>query len=422
MHRRRIGVMTHKPGQVIVGASAAGVSAAVAMRAAGYDGAITVIDSDPHQPYERPPLSKALMGDLDDHALKPILPEDAYGAHNIELRLGTGVKHLDLLKRRVTLDGGAALPAEHVLLATGVAARRLPVPGANLANVLTLRDAEDALALGARLAVGGPLVIIGGGFIGLELAAVARENGIDVTVVELAALPLIGVTGHTVAELITRLHTDRGVHFRLGATVTAFVGTSAVEAVQLDNGQRLPARTVVVGVGVLPRVALAQAAGIAIDRSGIVVDRLGNTSDRWVSAAGDVASQPHPALLTPGRIEHWDVAQRHGSAVGSSVVGTPTPFVATPYAWSCQYGLTLQMFGRAHPGDEILLRRGATSERFLSFWLREGRVGAVAGLDLPRDVAAARRLIESRVPAPVEQLQDPDVDLRRLVRDSVTAE
>ena len=414
--------MTHKPGQVIVGASAAGVSAAVAMRAAGYEGTITVIDSDPHQPYERPPLSKGLLGDLDDHALKPILPEDAYGTHDIELRLGTGVTKLDLLKRHVILDEGEALPAAHVLLATGVAARRLPVPGADLSNILTLRNAEDALALSARLALGGPLVIIGGGFIGLELAAVARENGVDVTVVEVAALPLIGVTGHTVAELITRLHTERGVHFRLGATVTAFLGTSAVEAVQLDDGQRLPARTVIVGVGVLPRVALAQAAGITTDRFGIVVDRLGNSSHGWVSAAGDVASQPHPALPTPGRIEHWDVALRHGAAVGASVVGTSTPFVATPYAWSCQYGLTLQMFGRAHPRDQIVLRRGATPERFLSFWLREGRVGAVAGLDASRDVLAVRRLIEGRGQAHEEQLKDPDVDLRRLVHESTTAE
>ncbi|MDP9167764.1 MAG: FAD-dependent oxidoreductase [Actinomycetota bacterium] len=413
--------MTHDPGQVIVGASAAGVAAAVAMRTAGYDRPITVVDSDPHQPYERPPLSKALLGVAGEQALKPILPEEVYRIHRIDLRLGIGVTGLDLRTHRVTLDDGGVLPASHVILTTGVAARRLPVPGADLANVLTLRDADDARALSTQLAAGGPLVIIGGGFIGLELAAVARENDVEVTVVELCRLPLVGVMGPEVAELVHRLHTDRGVHFRVGVTVSAFVGTPAVEAVELDDGELLPAQTVVVGVGVVPRVALADAAGITVDRFGIVVDRLGRTSNPWVSAAGDGASQPHPALPAPGRIEHWDVAQRHGAAVGTSVVGAATPFEATPYAWSEQYGLMLQMFGRPHPGDELVLRRGATPERFLAFWLRAGRVGAVAGLDLPRDVAAARRFIDTAATVPVAQLADPDVDMRRLVKDLASA-
>jgi 3-phenylpropionate/trans-cinnamate dioxygenase ferredoxin reductase subunit len=413
--------MTHEPGQVIVGASAAGVAAAVAMRTAGYDGPIRVVDSDPHLPYERPPLSKALLGGPGNEALKPILDENAYRTYDIELRLGTGVTDLDFGARRVALGDGVVLPAVHVVLATGVAARRLTVPGAELANILTLRDADDARTLSAQLSAGGPLVIIGGGFIGLELAAVARQNDVEVTVVELAPLPLIGVLGPEAAGLVNRLHTDRGVHFRLGRTVSAFVGTAAVEAVELNDGERLPAQTVVVGVGVLPRVALAKAAGIAVDRFGIVVDRLGNTSNPWVSAAGDVASQPHPALAAPGRIEHWDVAQRHGTAVGTSVVGPATPFEATPYAWSDQYGLMLQMFGRPHHGDELVLRRGATPERFLAFWLRAGRVGALAGLDLPRDVAAARRLIDPAALVPVAQLEDPDVDLRRLVKDLAAA-
>ena len=412
--------MTHDAAQVIVGASAAGVAAAVAMRTAGYDGPISLVDCDRHQPYERPPLSKALLGVGGEQALKPILPEEAYRIHDIDLRLGTGVAGLDVSTRRVILDDGGVLPAAHVILATGVAARRLQVPGADLANILTLRDADDAWALSTQLATGGPLVIIGGGFIGLELAAVARENDVEVTVVELARLPLVGVMGPEVAELVHRMHADRGVHFRLGVTVRAFVGTSAVEAVELDDGELLPAHTVVVGVGVVPRVALAETAGIAIDSFGIVVDRLGRTSNPWVSAAGDVASQPHPALSAPGRIEHWDVAQRHGAAVGRSAVGEATSFEATPYAWSEQYGRMLQMFGRAHPGDELVLRRGATPERFLAFWLRGGRVGAVAGLDLPRDVAAARRLIDAP-PVPVARLADPDVDIRRLVKDLAAA-
>ncbi|MDP9116485.1 MAG: FAD-dependent oxidoreductase [Actinomycetota bacterium] len=417
----QISVMTSKPGHIVVGASAAGVAAAIAIRKAGYAGAISVIDSDPNQLYERPPLSKSLVGGVGDAALKPILPSEIYQSHDIELRLGVGVDALDVDRHLVMLRDGSALAADHVVLATGVTARRLPVPGADLANVLTLPDAADARAVSACLATGGPLVIVGGGFIGLELAAVARENGITVTVIELASLPLIGVTGREVAELVHRLHADRGVQFRLGVSVAAFAGTSVVEGVELNDGEHVPAQTVVVGVGVLSQVALAEAAGLEVDRFGIVVDRFGNTSHPWVSAAGDVASRPHPALATRGRIEHWDVAQRHGAAVGASIAGTATPFDATPYAWSDQYGLMLQMFVRAHPGDEIVLRRGGVPERFLAFWLRDGRVGAIAGLDSAREVDVGKRLIEARVPLDAAQLQDPDLDLRQLLKNATRA-
>ncbi|MDP9092546.1 MAG: NAD(P)/FAD-dependent oxidoreductase [Actinomycetota bacterium] len=217
-----------------------------------------------------------------------------YESHDIELRLGVGVDVLGVDNHLILLRDGSALPAEDVVLAIGFTARRLPVPGADLANVLTLRDAADARAFSVCLATGGPLVIVGGGFIGLELAAVARENVITVTVVELDSLPLIGVMGREVAEFMHRLHTDRGVQFRLGVSVAAFVGTSVVEAVELDDGECLPAQTVVVGVDTVPQVAFAESAGLEVDRSGIVVDRFGNTSHPSVSAAGDVATQPHP--------------------------------------------------------------------------------------------------------------------------------
>ncbi len=413
--------MTPGRGHVIVGASAAGISAAVALRTAGYAGSITVIDRDPNQPYERPPLSKSLLGDAQGSALKPILPVDTYRAHDIDLCLGVGVATLDVDRQRVTLEDGAALSAEHVVVATGVSARRLTVPGVELPNVLTLRDAADARAINECLSAGGPLVVVGGGFIGLELAAAAREHDIPVTVVELTSLPLVGVTGPDVARLVHRLHVENGVQFRLGVSVSSFVGASAVEAVELSTGERLPARTVVVGVGVVPNVALAEAAGVELDRHGIVVDRFGTTSVPWISAAGDVASQPHPALSAPGRIEHWDAAQRHGAAVGATVAGVPTSFESTPYAWSEQYGLMLQMFGRPHPGDEVVVRTGATASRFLAFWLRAGRLGAVAGLDASRDVAGARRLIDAHVPLRADQLRSPDLDIRRLLKTAVQA-
>ncbi|WP_236792215.1 NAD(P)/FAD-dependent oxidoreductase [Amycolatopsis sp. GM8] len=399
--------------QVVIGSSAAGVSAAFAMRRAGFDGAITIVGSDPHEPYERPPLSKSLLS-TGDTSLKPIFPAQSYLDDDLELILGVGVRRLDTARQTVELADGRILAAGHVLLATGVGARRLPIPGADLANVMVLRDAADAGALASRLTSGGPLLVIGGGFIGLELAAAARDRGLDVTVVEQAALPLVGVAGRPIAELVRQLHEDRGVRFVLGTTVEALVGTNEVEAAILSDGSRRPAATVVVGVGVVPRVELAEAAGIEVDRYGIVVDRFGATTNPWVSAAGDVASQPHPALDTRGRIEHWDVALRHGAAVGASAVGVATEFDALPYAWSDQFGLTFQIFGRPRATDQFVLRAGATQERFIGFWMRDERVGAVMGLNAAREVAAARRLIESGLHVPAARLLDAEVDLRRL--------
>lgn len=400
---------------VVVGASAAGVSSAMAMRAAGFDGGITVLDSDLHQPYERPPLSKNLLnGGVS--ALKHLYPEGVYQDNGIELVLGQGVVSLDHERYRVGLAGGDSLPADQVVLATGVAARRLQVPGADLRNVLVLRDAKDANALSSQMANGGPLVIIGGGFIGLELAALARENDVDATVVEVAQLPLMSA-GLPIGELTRNLHQERGVRFVLGSSVSSFEGTSSVEAVILDNGTRLPAATVVVGVGVVPRVDLARAAGVEVDAAGVVVDEIGQTNTGWIYAAGDVASQPHPALEARGRIEHWDAAIRHGSAVGATVAGTPTRFDSLPYAWSDQYGITLQLFGRIRRTDRFVIRRGFTSERYVAFWLRDGKIGAAMGLNSSKELAATRRLIESGLIVPDESLSDPDVDLRKLAKE-----
>jgi 3-phenylpropionate/trans-cinnamate dioxygenase ferredoxin reductase component len=409
-----------RPGQVIVGASASGVSAALAMRRSGYDGAITLIDSDANQPYERPPLSKSVLGTA--VPLKDIVPASDYTDHDIDLRTGVQVERLDTENSAVLLNGGESLRAERVLLATGVAARRLDVPGADLEHVLVLRDAADAAVLARRLIDGGPLVIIGGGFIGLELAALGREHQIDVTVVELAQLPLIGVVGREIAELTHRLHVDRGVRFILNSTVLKFEGDTAVEAVQLVDGRVLPAATVVVGVGVMPRDRLARNAGISVDSAGIVIDDYGATSNPWISATGDVASQLHPRLENRGRIEHWDVAMGHGASVGATLAGRPTRYDAVPYAWSDQFGMTIQMLGRMRQTDEFVLRHGSRPDKFIAFWLRTGQVGAVIGLGMARDVGAAKRLIESGLEVEASVLADPEVDLRHLYKQLAAAD
>ncbi|MEW2397230.1 FAD-dependent oxidoreductase [Streptomyces sp. NPDC046862] len=397
---------------VIVGASIAGVSAAAAMRENGFDGTITLVDAQRLLPYERPALSKVADP---EKAVRPIFPDGYYAEHDIDLALGARVRRLDDDRHRVVLDSGADLPADRVLLTTGASCRRLGVPGEGLANVHTLRTADDARHVFASLERGGPLVVVGGGFIGLEAAAVARTMGAEVTVVEAGELPLHGPLGPSVARLMTRLHQEHGVRVVTHQSVRRFLGSQAVQEVVFTGGRRLPAATVIVGIGVVANDQVAREAG-ATCRDGVVVDGHGRTDHPWLWSAGDVASQIHPGVGTRGRIEHWDVAMRHGAAVGASMAGRPTVNTAVPYFWTDQYGKSLQMFGRARPQDRVVLREQATPERFLAFWLREDRVVAVAGLDEAKAVRAARALVDSGAPVSAEVLADPSTDLRALSR------
>lgn len=397
---------------VIVGGSAAGVAAALAMRRSGFEGRVTIVDAGPELPYERPPLSKAIGGEA---TLRPIVPAEVYRSAGIDLRLGTRVDGLYPSAGTVWLSDGGELRADRVLLATGVSARRPPVPGADLRNVLTLREAGDARRLARAIGAGGPLVVVGGGFIGLEVAAAARAAGHDVIVVEMTPLPLSAALGRPLAELVTALHRDEGVRVRTGVTVEAFHGAGTVAEVLLSTGERLPAAAVVLGVGVVPNDTLAVDAGVR-SHHGIVVDRHGRTSHPWIYAAGDVTSQPHPHLPAPGRIEHWDNAQQQGAAVGATMAGDPRSHDALPYFWSEQYGRTLQMYGRPREGDQLLLRPDASPRRFVALWRRDGVVVAAAGLDAAGDLATARRLIERGVTIPADVLRDPDASLRTIAR------
>ncbi|EGX57319.1 pyridine nucleotide-disulfide oxidoreductase [Streptomyces zinciresistens K42] len=402
--------MTATPHHVVVGGSAAGAAAALSMRASGFQGRITLVDADVYEPYERPPLSKTFE---DLAAPRPIVPPGHYADQDIQLALGARAVRLDDRRRRVVLDTGDELPADAVLLATGVSPRRLGVPGEDLGNILSLRDIHDARALAARLDAGGGLLIVGGGFIGLEAAAVARGRGLDVTVVEARPVPLAAVLDTGPARVLNRTHTERGVRFRTGRTVARFRGDGVVEEAVLDDGTRCAAATVLVGCGVTPNDGLARAAGARTD-DGIVTDARGRTSHPWLWAAGDVASYVSPYTVRRGRIEHWDVARRHGTAVGATMAGRPASHSDAPYFWSDQYGRRLQMYGRRAPGDRLVTRPGSTEDGFLAFWLRDGRLVAAAGLDRPRELRAAKPLIECRARVTPEDLADPAVPLRGL--------
>lgn len=400
---------------VIIGGSAAGSAAAVAMRRAGFSGRISLVDAGVYPPYERPPLSKALSAMEEPKLINEI---EVYREHDIELELGHPVVALDPATKTVHVEGGITMHADAVLLTTGVSARRLDVPGAELANITTLRDIDDARRMAARMdSEHGPLVIVGGGFIGLEAAAVARDLGIEVTIIEALPVPLLPALGRPLAELIQQLHVDRGVRFVTERTVARFVGDGSVAGVELSDGTVLPASTVVVGIGVVPNDALASAAGIEC-AGGVIVDALGRTSNPWVWAAGDVATQETPFTLQRQRIEHWDVALRHGAIVGANMAGGTEQNLEVPYFWSDQYGLQLQMFGRPAADDEFVMRPDATPTSFLGFWLRGDTLVAAAGMEQSRELRATKPLIERRVAVTAEALTDPGVSLRSLLKNA----
>ncbi|MGW4728133.1 NAD(P)/FAD-dependent oxidoreductase [Streptomyces shenzhenensis] len=402
--------MNSTPHHVVIGGSAAGVAAALSMRASGFQGRISIIDAGTDEPYERPPLSKTFE---DLTAPRPIIPAGTYAQHGIDLILGTQVVKLDEQHHRVALDTGDDLHADAILLTTGVSPRRLDIPGEHLGNILTLRDIHDARAMSQRLDTAGHLMIIGGGFIGLEAAAVARRKGLDVTIVEALPMPLAGVPGTQLAQNLQQMHTHEGVRILNGRTATRFHGGTEVEEVLLDNGTRFEAATVLVGCGVIPNDRLARDAGVHTDNS-IVTDDHGRTSNRWIWAAGDVASYVSPYTGRRQRIEHWDVAQRHGTAVGANMAGLQVVNSDAPYFWSDQYGKRLQMYGRRSAGDQLVMRPASSGEDFLAFWLREGRLVAAAGLDRPRELRATKPLIERHAVVSAVDLADPAVPLRRL--------
>lgn len=399
---------------VIIGGSVAGVSAAFAMRDVGYQGTITIVEIDPRLPYERPPLSKA----VGDAALRAIYPQAAYKEHDVKLLTGRRAMTLNPQQQTVHLDDGTVLSANRVLLSTGVTARTLTLPGGDHPQIHTLRDADDAARFTANLATGEALTVIGAGFIGLEAAAVARERGIAVTVIEAAEIPLSRALGDDCGRLVQQLHESHGVRFITGAELVGFMPLAdGGVGTRLGDGTVVESASVLVGIGVRPNDELASALGIACS-NGIVVDEFGRTSNPWVWAAGDVASYAHAKVGSMGRIEHWDVAMRHGAAVGRSMVGSRTVNEELPYFWSDQYGSTLRMFGRAGSDDRIVLRSGATPDAFVAFWLHDGRVSAVAGMNEAKTVRIGKSLIDSGAAFSDDELQLPESELRKLSRRS----
>ena len=398
---------------LIVGAGLAGATAALRLRAEGFDGRVVLIGDEPHPPYSRPPLSKAVVrGEVPPERTR-LRPAGFFEKREIEILSGVAVTDLDLTSRSVGLDAGSRLAYDALLLATGGRARTLPgcddIPG-----VYVLRTLEDAEAIRERLGPGRSLLVVGGGFIGAELAASARMRGSEVAVLEAEPLPLSRVLPPSVARIYAQIHRERGVTLHTGVAVTRIENRGELRAIGSD-GRAYPADAIVVAIGLVPNQELAAKAGLAVG-DGILVDERCRTSAPGVYAAGDVANHPNPILGRRIRVEHWQNAQHQGAAAACNMLGREQIFAEVPWVWSDQYELNLQVAGLPEPSDQVVMRGNVAARCFTALMLRDGALVAAIGVNRPDDVHAARRLIAvgarpdpARLAADEEPLELPGI-------------
>jgi 3-phenylpropionate/trans-cinnamate dioxygenase ferredoxin reductase subunit len=397
---------------VIVGAALAGAKAAEALRAEGFEGRIVLVGQEPERPYERPPLSKDYLRGESEREKVYVHPAGFYDEHDVELLTGTTVERIDTAEQAVFL-GGSPLHYDRLLLATGAEPRRLSVPGADLDGVHYLRSLADSDALAERLEAGGRVVVIGAGWIGAEVAASARQKGLEVALVEMSSVPLERVLGPEVGAIYADVHRDHGVELHLGTGLEAFEGSSAVERVRLAGGSVLECDFAVVGVGVTPRIALAEQAGIAVG-DGILVSQRLETSVAGVFAAGDVANAYHPLFGRKLRVEHWANALNQPAVAARAMLGKDASYDRLPYFFSDQYEVGMEYTGHAAEWDEVVFRGDTGAREFIAFWLQAGRVVAGMNVNVWDVTDPIKALIQSRKVVPVERLRDPDVPLDQL--------
>lgn len=361
---------------VVVGASAAGLAAAETLRREGYDGTLTLVGDEPLAPYDRPPLSKQILAAQWEPDRLALRTPDALAALDLDLRLGVAATGLELMDRAVELADGSALPYDGLIVATGVRPRRLPGEGAHV-----LRGLDDALALREQLTPGRRLVVVGAGFLGAEAAAVARQLGVHVTLLEPAPVPLAHAIGTEVGQMLTQAHLDRGVTLRCGVTVTEVTE----DGVRLADGSQIEADEVLVAVGSLPNTEWLAGSGLTV-RDGVVCDEYCAAAPN-VYAAGDVARWYNPLFGTSMRIEHRTTAAEQGMAAARNLLATPEarkPFAPVPYFWSDQYDMKIQAYGYLRGHDEVAVVDGELADRrFIAAYRTGDRVTGALAVGMP---------------------------------------
>lgn len=378
---------------VVIGAGQAGLQTIMSLRQTGYEGDITLVGDEAFLPYQRPPLSKAyLSGNMERERLF-LKPDEFFTENNVTLKLNTSVESLDAAAKSVTLSNGETLSFEYAVIATGSRPRLLNVPGRELTNIFDLRGMADIDAMQPHFVEGKKLVVVGGGYIGLEAAAVAAGMGLSVHVLEAAPRLLARVAEPEISDFYTRIHQAHGVTLVTESQMTGFVGDGAVSGVEMADGSIIDADIVITGIGILPNVEIAETAGLAVE-NGIVVNEVGQTSDAHIFAAGDCTSHPNDLLGRTMRLESVPNAIEQGKAVASAICGTPKPYHQVPWFWSDQYDVKLQIAGVPTQIDSKVLRGDDSSNSFAWFYFTGDKLTGVTAINRPAEFMAGRMLIE----------------------------
>lgn len=402
---------------VIVGGGLAAAKAVEALRDNNFDGHIMVFAEEEHLPYERPPLSKEYLAGKKSLTDFTVRNSDWYRDNNVDLRLSTRVSDLDAAGHTVGLADGTTVRYDKLLLATGSASRRLPIPGADAGGVHYLRTYEDAVALNSVLTEGASLAVVGAGWIGLEVAAGARQRGVDVTVVEAASQPLLAALGETVGEVFADLHREHGVDLRLENQVEEITrANGAATGLRTRDGATIAADAVLVAVGAKPNTELAEQAGLSLGDGGVLVDASLRSSDPDIFAVGDIAAAQHPLFGTRIRTEHWANALKQPAVAVAGMLGTPGEYAELPYFFTDQYDLGMEYAGHAPDFERVVFRGDVTGREFVAFWL-DGDDRVLAGMnvnvwDVLDDVKA---LIRAQASVDVDKLRDPKSSLADLL-------
>ena len=402
---------------VIVGGGLAGAKAVEALRDSDFGGDILLFAEEEHLPYERPPLSKEYLAGKKTLSDFTVQNSDWYRDHNVDLRLATRVSALDPAAHTVGLPDGTTVRYDKLLLATGSASKRPPIPGSDAAGVHYLRTYDDAEALNSVLVEGSSLAVVGAGWIGLEVAAGARQRGVNVTVVETAKQPLMAALGDTVGEVFATLHRDHGVDLRLQTQVEEIVvAEGRTTGLKTGDGSVVAADAVLVAVGAKPNIELAEQAGLSMGDGGVLVDASLRTSDPDIYAVGDIAAAEHPLFGTRIRTEHWANALKQPAVAVAGMLGTPGEYAELPYFFTDQYDLGMEYVGHAPSFDRVVFRGDVAGREFVAFWLdADNRVLAGMNVNIWDVLDDVKALIRSRTPVDADSLADPQSPLGDLL-------
>ncbi|MCP4000662.1 MAG: FAD-dependent oxidoreductase [Gammaproteobacteria bacterium] len=400
---------------IIVGAGHAAGQAAASLRQKGFSGRLIMIGDEPYVPYQRPPLSKAfLAGELELERLF-FKPENFWPKHDVETMLSTRVKEIDRKRKTITLDNSEIIAYNKLILATGSRVRELHIPGHTLKGVHYLRGIDDVLAIQSAFKKGARLVIVGGGYIGLEVAAVGRKNGLDVTVMETESRVMNRVVATEISQFFQNMHAEEGVKLELGRRVQELQGdkNGQLTEVACMDGFTVPADICIIGIGIIPNIELAEAADILCS-DGIIVDEHCRTLDEDIYAIGDCTRHPNPILGRHLRLESVHNAIEQGKTAAAAICGTPVAYAQVPWFWSDQYNVKLQITGLTEGYDQFVMRGDPASRSFAAFYLQDGKLLAVDAINSPREFMLGKKLITAGAKFTPEILADMEQDFKTL--------